>query len=61
NKANINGETSIDLSQHDISSLQNTDEVSLARSIHFLSLTIKRSMSSGEDSSIKPISTEKRP
>ncbi|RXM38644.1 hypothetical protein BOQ62_16390 [Chryseobacterium sp. CH21] len=33
NKANINGETSIDLSQHDISSLQNTDEVSLARSI----------------------------
>ncbi|WP_121486816.1 lantibiotic dehydratase [Chryseobacterium sp. 7] len=33
NKANINGETSIDLSQHDISNLQNTDEVSLARSI----------------------------
>lgn len=33
NKANINGETSIDLSQHDISNLQNTEEVSLARSL----------------------------
>lgn len=33
NKANINGENSIDLSQHDISNLQNTEEVSLARSL----------------------------
>lgn len=33
NKANINGETSIDLSQHDINSLQSADEVSLARSM----------------------------
>ena len=33
NKANINGDTAIDLSQHDLNSLQNTDEVSLAKSL----------------------------
>ncbi|RQO39522.1 hypothetical protein DBR39_11195 [Chryseobacterium sp. KBW03] len=33
NKANINGDTAIDLSQHDIDSLQNAEEVSLARSL----------------------------
>lgn len=33
NKANINGDTTIDLSQHDINSLQSADEVSLARSM----------------------------
>ncbi|WP_312510438.1 lantibiotic dehydratase [Chryseobacterium culicis] len=33
NKANLSGETFIDLSQHDISNLQNTEEVSLARSL----------------------------